>query len=122
MALENKIFTNIIRKLEKAKESLIYLKTEHREIITVRVNLLNQKLAEHGISSEDLSKIQEYSDVELGKRKLKQNISRKEKEVEQVRKEIILSKKGLTSKDAQRQKKIQLDRVDRLKKENENQF
>jgi len=119
--INTKTFTNVIKELEGVQKSIFYLDIEHRDLIKIRLSLLNEKLSKYGISKEDLEKIDKISDLESRKSKVESYVARKEEEVNKIKKEIMLSHK-VEGKKEQRQKNIQLNRVDRTHKETKNDF
>lgn len=122
MALNIKDFTRVIRQLDYVQRSVIYLDVEHREILAIRMKMLNQELKNHGISDKELENIEGQSEMEMKKKKVRSEIERKKKLVNELKKEIMLSNKTLNGKKEQAQKKIQIDRLDRAHEETKDDF
>lgn len=122
MGIDVKTFINVISKLEKVQNSIIYLDMEHRDLMIIRLGLLNEKLAEYGISVEELKEIDQTSELEAKRSKNETFLARKEEQVKLIKKEIILSNRAIAGKKGQRQQKIQTDRLDRNFNETKDDF
>jgi hypothetical protein len=122
MVINTSVFTEVIKKFENIQKVIAHINSEHRDLLIIRLKLLNGKLKEYGASIDDINDTITQADVETQRVKVQTDIERKNQQIDKIKKEIILSSKAVKGKKEQRQKKIQLDRVDRMQDETQNDF